>query len=137
MTKPEPEVPETEELVEEYPDTLIDRVGVSEIDPTGEEVDVEAFFARDPFLEPERRLMFAVLEQGVEDFIKFANSQDDDERRRFHRTVRWIKSDDETWPYSFVPLCHALGVDERNLRGMLNRWRRLNAPASFDAAKKR
>lgn len=136
MTKNE-EPASTTEVIEEYPDTLIDRVDVSEIDNTGEEVDVEAFFSRDPFLEPERRLMFAVLEQGVEDFVKFANSQDDDERRKFHRTVRWIKSNDETWPYSFVPLCHALGVDEINLRGMLSRWRRLNAPDSFEAAKKR
>lgn len=135
--KPEiPEIPETDEVVEEYPDVLIDRVGVSEIDDTSEAVDTEEFFARDPFLEPEKRLMFAVLEDAVQDFLKYANSSDMEEHRLFRRAVRYLWSDDVTWPFSFVNLCHVLGVDEINLRGKLSRWRRLFAPESFEATKK-
>lgn len=115
-----------------YPDPLVDRVGLSYLDNSGEEVDVDAFFARDALSTGEKRLAFAVVEEAINEFKRCAVSPSDADKRRFHKsTLSWIMSEDVSWPYSFVPLCHVLGVDENNLRDILEKWRRKNAPESY------
>jgi hypothetical protein len=32
---------------------------------------------------------------------------------------RWVRSDDESWPFSFANVCAALGIDASRLRGAL------------------
>jgi hypothetical protein len=38
------------------------------------------------------------------------------------RDLAWIQSDDTTWPYSFVPLCHQLGLEPDFVRMVVRGW---------------
>lgn len=38
------------------------------------------------------------------------------------RDLAWIQSDDAEWPYSFVPLCHQLGLDPDFVRTVVRGW---------------
>lgn len=68
---------------------------------------------------PERRLAAAVLGEVVEDLRRGPGTALASQLA--YRDAReWVRDDDETWPYAFVPLCEALGLDvERTREGML------------------
>lgn len=38
------------------------------------------------------------------------------------RDLAWIQSDDTDWPYSFVPLCHQLGLEPDFVRTVVRGW---------------
>jgi hypothetical protein len=38
------------------------------------------------------------------------------------RDLAWIQSDDTEWPYSFVPLCHQLGLEPDFVRMVVRGW---------------
>jgi len=46
------------------------------------------------------------------------------------RDLAWIQSDDAEWPYSFVPLCHQLGLDPDFVRMVVRSW--IASPAKRD-----
>jgi hypothetical protein len=68
------------------------------------------FFAA-PTVSPERRLLRAVLEDGLHVIRRQAASPRLRARRVFRETVAWLASDDVSWPFSFVNACHVLGID--------------------------
>ena len=73
-------------------------------------------------MQPEKRLMFAVLSDAV-DIVMTASATTNIRRRMlFHETAAWIRSDDREWPYSFVNLCDSLGFDAERLRVGLARF---------------
>jgi hypothetical protein len=72
---------------------------------------------------PARRLLFAVLEDAVHLFQTHATASRPHGRRLFVETERWIASDDTSWPFAFVRVCHELGLDAASLRAGLWRWR--------------
>lgn len=119
------------DAVVQYPDPLVDEADLDYLDNSGEEVDAEAFFRKSQIDSGEKRLMLAVLEDGVSVFHKTADSLEHRIRRQFLEVLTWIESNDLTWPYSFVNICHALALDEDNLRSGLRRWREKHAPNSF------
>jgi len=125
------------ELIEDCPDALIDRVGLSSLDDSGEEIDVDLFFSKDHLQTGEKMLFFSVLEQAIQDFLKTASSFEANDQRKFHKLLKWFTSDDMSWECSFVPLCHVLEIDESNMRDKLNAWRLKNAPHSFESPPKR
>lgn len=70
---------------------------------------------------PEKRLMLAVLEEAVGDYQRHrAAGRTAD--RLFISTEAWFLSDDTSWPFSFVNICHALGFDVDWMRAGLVRW---------------
>ncbi len=86
----------------------------------------EQFFERYRAVSPvaaEERLMLAVLENAVGTYQKYAFARDRHGRGLFAEAARWIEADDGTWPYSFVNICHALGLEPAHLRSGLDRWR--------------
>ncbi|HXJ33753.1 MAG TPA: hypothetical protein VMS22_06895 [Candidatus Eisenbacteria bacterium] len=40
-----------------------------------------------------------------------------------HAAEAWIRSDDHSWPFAFVPLCEHLGFDPHAIRATLERER--------------
>lgn len=72
---------------------------------------------------PEGRLLWAVLENGVEQYKKNVTATGRRGRRLFREAEEWIMRDDLTWLCSFVNICHVLGVDPDYLRAGLRRWR--------------
>jgi hypothetical protein len=73
--------------------------------------------------QPERMLMLAVLEEAVETYCKHVQPRNRRGARLFREAESWCTSDDLRWPYSFVNICHALGIDVSYLRTGLDRWR--------------
>src|SRR5262249_59111765 len=79
--------------------------------------------AVDASVQPEKRLMLAVLEDAVGTFQKYVNARERTGQRLFEDVEEWFASDDGEWPYSFVNISHALGLDAAYLRAGLARWR--------------
>jgi len=73
--------------------------------------------------QPECRLLWAVLQEGIETYMKYAGSISRRGRRLFADAERWIMEDDPTWLCSFVSICHVLELDPEYLRAGLQRWR--------------
>jgi hypothetical protein len=89
----------------------------------------------DASLQPEKRLMLAVLEDAVGTFQKYVNARDRRAQALFAETEDWFASADDEWPYSFVNICNALGLEADFLRGGLWRWRDRQRTVSPDSAK--
>jgi hypothetical protein len=75
----------------------------------------------------EQRLMIAVLELAVEDYMKHATARDRLRQGLFAEAERWIESTDRSWVYAFETICDHLGLDvdyvRRGLRGRRERAR--------------
>jgi hypothetical protein len=71
--------------------------------------------------------MLAVLEDGVETYRSHALAERRADLAEFRRAAEWIRRNDERWPFSFVNVCHTLGLDpafiRRGLRRGLSSWR--------------
>ncbi|MFN8545305.1 MAG: hypothetical protein U0807_14010 [Candidatus Binatia bacterium] len=97
--------------------------------PLGQTPDImlpEQFFAVPGDLDallPEQRLMMAVMEDAVFGFQKHVHATRGEGYRLFQEAEAWIFSEDVTWPFAFLNLCDALGVNPVPLREGLIRWR--------------
>ena len=69
----------------------------------------------DAFL-PAKRLMVAVLERALGEYEASAARTDRRGRRQFAEVEAWFASDDTGWPFSFVAICEALGLDVPSVR---------------------
>jgi len=59
----------------------------------------------------EKRLMRAVLKDALELLFKWDGTEDRRGRRLLAESQRWLGSDDTRWPFSFLNVCDALGLD--------------------------
>jgi hypothetical protein len=86
--------------------------------------------------EPERRLMVAVLQQGVDDYLRHLAPRDDLEMQLWRDAAAWIEDNDSRWLYSFRRICDTLDIDADYLRGGLHaaRARLRGAAAPREAA---
>lgn len=65
---------------------------------------------------PERKLILAILERAIMDF------QHATRKGRRCAAHEWFASEDTSWCYSFVPICHVLDVDPDYFRRGLREW---------------
>ena len=72
--------------------------------------------------QPEKRLMLAILLDAVECYQKYAPLHRRKPDRLFTATVEWIFEDDDKWPFSFLNICDAVGIDPKYLRNGLQQW---------------
>jgi len=77
----------------------------------------------DASLQPEKRLMLAVLEDAVSDFQRHVVAQSAAGRATFRDAEAWIMREDHEWLFSFVNVCAVLGLDAAYVRTGLVRWR--------------
>lgn len=80
-------------------------------------------FHKSSQIQPEKQLMFAVLVDAVECFQDYAPSVRRKPDRLFKHTEEWIFEDDQKWPFSFINICEALGIDSQYLRKGLTNWK--------------
>ncbi len=66
-------------------------------------------------LQPEKRLMLAVLDDAVLSYLRGSHL--------IPETEAWFQAEDYGWPYSFANLCEALGLDRNAVRIALRRQR--------------
>lgn len=74
-------------------------------------------------LQPEKRLMLAVLEDAVTTFLREGIRDPHDVSEDFRDAWRWIVSEEAAWPFSFVNVCRAVGLEPSAIRRGLREWR--------------
>jgi hypothetical protein len=114
-------------------------------EPTGSGLGLEPetilpsqFFERfqiDASLQPEKRLMLAVLEDAVGTFQKFATASGRRGRRLFAEAEEWFSSEDTAWPFAFRNICQALSLEPSYIRSGLRRWRSDQEAGGVESAK--
>ncbi len=73
-------------------------------------------------LEPEKRLMLAILENAVTDFQKYIHARDSVGRQKFREAKDYISKQDSNWLFSFENICEVLGLNPNYVRQGLIRW---------------
>lgn len=78
---------------------------------------------RKTYLEPEKKLMLAVLEDAVACFQKYVSAQRAREKAIFQEAEEWILEENSDWPFSFESICEILGLNPEYLRDGLLQWK--------------
>src|SRR2546423_1877264 len=99
-------------------------VGNFEPDKLLPEQDYEVLKRR-PALEGERKLMFAVLEDAVECFLKNMHAKSRKQRVLFYEAQNWMHAKNRVGLFAYETLCESLGIEPNMLRNVLEK-RRLN-----------
>ena len=73
--------------------------------------------------QPEYHLLWAVLENGLHEYMRYATATSRRGKRLFREAEEWIMQDDPTWLCSFVSICHILELDPDYFRTGLRCWR--------------
>ena len=75
-------------------------------------------------LEGERRLMLAVLEDGIMCYQKYAGATRPRSKRLFQEAEEWLFGDESSgWPFSFEAICEMFDLNPGYFRERLERWR--------------
>ncbi|HEV8722107.1 MAG TPA: hypothetical protein VGW77_15910 [Candidatus Binatia bacterium] len=78
---------------------------------------------RKSLLEPEKRLMLAILEDAISRYQENMFSQDKRGKRHFREVEEWIADADSDWIFSFENVCESLGLNPAYVRKGLLRWK--------------
>jgi hypothetical protein len=73
-------------------------------------------------LQPEKRLMLAVLEDVVDILVRYRGGCERKQQLR-REAEEWVDSDDRESPFAFLNLCDALGLEPDCVRRGLARFR--------------
>lgn len=82
-------------------------------------------FRRKGHLEPEKRLMLAVLEDAIACFQKYVSARDGKGKTMFREAEEWILERDSDWVFSFDNVCEILGMDPHYVRQGIVRWKEM------------
>ena len=80
-------------------------------------------YRRKTYLEPEKRLMMAVLVDAVHCFQKYVSAQRPREKALFQEVEEWIIDKGSDWFFSFENICESLALDPDYLRKGLMQWK--------------
>jgi len=78
---------------------------------------------RATMLQPEKRLMLAVLEDATATLLRYPLPRQARKRRALREAEEWLDSTDTESPFAFIRICEALGLDAQWLRTGLARAR--------------
>jgi hypothetical protein len=65
---------------------------------------------------PERALVLSVLWRAIEDLYKNRFARRRRDQSLYAAAYKWVASNDQSWPYSFVNICEALSLDPVSVR---------------------
>jgi len=74
-------------------------------------------------LEPEKKLMLAVLDDAIACFQKYAFARDRKRKVLFQEAENWVQDTNSDWPFSFANVCEILGFGPDYLRHGLGQWK--------------
>ena len=101
--------------------------GHDEMDGAGVRVEPEIVLPvqilDDHALQPEQRLMLAILENATATLLRQPTPRHPGRRRALRETEAWLHSRDTVSPFAFIRICEALGLDAQWLRTGLARAR--------------
>jgi hypothetical protein len=89
---------------------------------TAYDVSLETF-QRKSYLEPEEKLMLAVLDDAIACFQKYAFTRNRKGRLLFQEAEYWVQDTNRDWPFSFANVCETLGFAPDYLRQGLGQWK--------------
>jgi hypothetical protein len=69
----------------------------------------------------EHRLLWAVLEDAIDSYLRYATHSSAAMQELFREAAEWIESDEEEWLCSFISICRAFQIDPDYLRRGLRR----------------
>jgi len=78
---------------------------------------------RKTFLQPEKTLMLAVLDDAVQCFKDHADAQSGRRKKLFEDAAEWLTAQDDDGVFSFENICDVLGMNAAYLRRGLLDWR--------------
>ena len=78
-------------------------------------------FKRLTHLQPEKRLMLALLNDGIACFQKYVTARDGRGKRIFKETEEWVLEEPNERVFCFDNVCETLGLDANYLRQGLMR----------------
>ncbi|HYY24922.1 MAG TPA: hypothetical protein VE689_05475 [Candidatus Udaeobacter sp.] len=73
-------------------------------------------FRRQKVSVPEKKLMFAIMEDAIICFQKYASVRNHREMRCFREAESWIFNKDSDWWFSFENICAHLGLNPNYIR---------------------
>ena len=79
-------------------------------------------------MQPEKRLMLAVLEDAMRAFKEYAVVSNPHVRRLYAEVERWFDSPPTGWLFDFENICDALGLEPSSIRWSLQPWRAAPPP---------
>ena len=82
-----------------------------------------ATFRRKTHLEPEKRLMLAVLDDAIACFQKYVSAREGGGKKIFGEAEDWFLEENGDWPFAFENICDVLGLDPHYLRQGLLHWK--------------
>ena len=80
-------------------------------------------FRRKLHLEPEKKLMLAVLEDAIACFQKYVFAREGKGKILFQEAEDWVQDTNSDWLFSFANVCETLGFNPDYLRQGLVRWK--------------
>ncbi|MGH7771797.1 MAG: hypothetical protein ACREQA_06125 [Candidatus Binatia bacterium] len=80
-------------------------------------------YRKNTLLEPEKRLMLAILEDAVQCFQDNVLAQSGRRKRLFEEAEEWILEEDDDRVFSFVNICETFGIHPQYLRKGLMKWK--------------
>src|SRR5512143_1834550 len=78
---------------------------------------------RKTLLEPEKRLMLALLEDAIHCFQNNPSAQSIGKKKLFDEAEQWIVEKGTDWIFSFDHVCETLGFSPEYVRHGLLRWK--------------
>src|SRR5262245_16480184 len=80
-------------------------------------------FRRKLHLEPEKKLMLAILEDGIACFQKYLFARDGKGKALFREAEAWVEEKGGETVFSFDSVCESLGLDPDYLRRGVTTWK--------------
>jgi hypothetical protein len=81
-------------------------------------------FRRKLHLEPEKKLMLAILEDAIACFQKYVFARDAKGKALFREAEEWVREKGSEGIFSFDAVCESLGFNPDYLRRGLTEWKR-------------
>ena len=90
-------------------------------------------FRRKLHLEPEKKLMLAILEDAIACFQKYTFARDGKGKALFRETEQWVEEKGVDSVFSFDSVCEVLSLDPNYVRRGLKEWQAKALPQPTQA----
>ena len=90
-------------------------------------------FRRTIPIEPEKKLMLAVLADALTCFQKYLSARKRKGKNLFRDADEWIFGDNDDHLFSFENICEVIGLDPQYVRRLLSRWKEMRPGAPVKA----